>query len=96
MLEPPKTKYADLSGNARKLMDYMIDKLLELMEKDPQLAIDVGGVNPAQRRASIIVLADEGLLRLRTDPGMRYIWWTIYLMEDYHAIGGQYQPPERN
>jgi hypothetical protein len=96
MLDVPKKKYADLRGDALALVDYMIGKLLEIMEQEPELARDILPVAIEERRPAIISLMDLGILKLRTDMGIEHIWWTIHLLGEYLPIGGQHLPPERN
>ncbi len=96
MLEEPEVKYAEIPDDVREIVDIMIAELLKLMDTEPQLARDLGGMDRERRRESVIDLMDKGVLRI-AEAG-RGVGWEVYVepIDSYVPIPGPDPAPEMN
>lgn len=85
---PPTAKYQTLTGREKALVDTMIERLLAIMRTDAELAADVAGIVPGERRPAVIGLMDAGFLKLVTDR--THLWWDIYVGNGYIPIDGTF------
>lgn len=102
MIEPisvPILKYAHLRDDGKRLVDEMIDRLLVVIDRIPEIMEKaeyavIGGADRETRRKAVISLLDCGALKLRIRMG--YIGWMVYadLERRYISIGRMPEPTD--
>lgn len=95
----PRCPYADLRGKPKKLVDFLIDWFLRSARSDPSfyaigesIDVEAAGVD----RDAVILLLNEGLLRIAADHDGENWWWQTWTEDGYRDVGLPWVPPSQD